>query len=227
MYISCSHWPAPQGARLPPVIWTRGAATGSPVTTPRHPPYDNHFRHTGSASVSGKRHARSHFHVWRDLRHLLLHSHPPPVEAAERARLSHPSRKKGGRGRHRRWSDRRDHPHQRDAESRRRLHNAFARGSHHHQVGRLATADRARQDRAHHQARDSARSRGVSILDIRVLGDPALRKETVVVERVTDEVRALITDMFDTMYAAEGIGLAAPQVGRSERVTVMRSEEHT
>jgi len=64
----------------------------------------------------------------------------------------------------------------------------------------------------------------VSILDIRVLGDPALRKETVVVERVTDDVRALINDMFDTMYAAEGIGLAAPQVGRTERITVMDVE---
>jgi len=64
----------------------------------------------------------------------------------------------------------------------------------------------------------------VSILDIRVLGDPALRKETAVVESVTDEVRALINDMFDTMYAAEGIGLAAPQVGRNERVTVIDVE---
>ena len=59
----------------------------------------------------------------------------------------------------------------------------------------------------------------MSILDIRVLGDPALRKETAVVESVTNEVRSLINDMFDTMYAAEGIGLAAPQVGRTERVT--------
>jgi peptide deformylase len=64
----------------------------------------------------------------------------------------------------------------------------------------------------------------VSILDIRVLGDPALRKETAVVEKVTDDVRKLINDMFDTMYAAEGIGLAAPQVGRTERVTVMDVE---
>jgi peptide deformylase len=64
----------------------------------------------------------------------------------------------------------------------------------------------------------------VSILDIRVLGDPVLRKETVIVETVTDDVRALIRDMFDTMYAAEGIGLAAPQVGRTERVTVMDVE---
>jgi peptide deformylase len=61
----------------------------------------------------------------------------------------------------------------------------------------------------------------VSILDIRVLGDPVLRKDTVIVETVTEDIRALIRDMFDTMYAAEGIGLAAPQVGRTERVTVM------
>ena len=64
----------------------------------------------------------------------------------------------------------------------------------------------------------------MSILDIRVLGDPVLRKETVKVESVTNEIRALVRDMFETMYAAEGIGLAAPQVGRTERVTVMDVE---
>jgi len=64
----------------------------------------------------------------------------------------------------------------------------------------------------------------VSILDIRVLGDPVLRKETVKVGSVTNEIRALVRDMFETMYAAEGIGLAAPQVGRTERVTVMDVE---
>jgi peptide deformylase len=64
----------------------------------------------------------------------------------------------------------------------------------------------------------------VNILDIRVLGDPVLRKATTPVEEVTDELRALISDMFDTMYAAEGIGLAAPQVGRTERITVMDVE---
>jgi peptide deformylase len=64
----------------------------------------------------------------------------------------------------------------------------------------------------------------VSILDIRVLGDPVLRKETAVVDDVTDDTRKLIADMFETMYAAEGIGLAAPQVGRTERITVMDVE---
>jgi peptide deformylase len=64
----------------------------------------------------------------------------------------------------------------------------------------------------------------VSILDIRVLGDPVLRKPTKPVTEVTDELRRLIADMFETMYAAEGIGLAAPQVGRSDRVAVVDVE---
>jgi len=61
----------------------------------------------------------------------------------------------------------------------------------------------------------------VSILDIRVLGDPVLRKPTKRVTEVTEELRGLIADMFETMYAAEGIGLAAPQVGRTERLAVV------
>jgi peptide deformylase len=64
----------------------------------------------------------------------------------------------------------------------------------------------------------------VSILDIRVLGDPVLRKPTKPVAEITDELRKLIADMFETMYAAEGIGLAAPQVGRTERITVVDVE---
>jgi peptide deformylase len=64
----------------------------------------------------------------------------------------------------------------------------------------------------------------VSILDIRVLGDPVLRKPTKPVTKVTDELRKLIADMFETMYAAEGIGLAAPQVGRTERLAVVDVE---
>jgi len=61
----------------------------------------------------------------------------------------------------------------------------------------------------------------VSILDIRVLGDPVLRKPTKHVTEITDELRQLIADMFETMYAAECIGLAAPQVGRTERLAVV------
>ncbi|HVF38646.1 MAG TPA: peptide deformylase [Gemmatimonadaceae bacterium] len=64
----------------------------------------------------------------------------------------------------------------------------------------------------------------MNILDIRVLGDPVLRRQTGPVSEITDDIRSLISDMFDTMYAAEGIGLAAPQVGRSERIAVVDVE---
>jgi peptide deformylase len=65
----------------------------------------------------------------------------------------------------------------------------------------------------------------VSLLDIRVLGDPVLRQETNIVSEVTPELRRLVDDMFETMYAAKGIGLAAPQVGRPERLSVIDVDE--
>jgi peptide deformylase len=61
----------------------------------------------------------------------------------------------------------------------------------------------------------------MSMLTIRVLGDPILRQETKPVESFTPELQRLIDDMFETMHAAKGVGLAAPQVGRTERVTVV------
>jgi peptide deformylase len=61
----------------------------------------------------------------------------------------------------------------------------------------------------------------MSIRKLRYLGDPVLREKAAPVERVTDEIHALIGDMFDTMYAEEGVGLAAPQVGVGERVIVI------
>jgi len=64
----------------------------------------------------------------------------------------------------------------------------------------------------------------VSILDIRVLGDPILRQNTVPVQEITDELRTLVADMFETMHYARGIGLAAPQVGRTERLAVIEIE---
>jgi peptide deformylase len=61
----------------------------------------------------------------------------------------------------------------------------------------------------------------LSLLEIHVLGSSILRQETTPVERMTDELRRLSDDMFETMHAAKGIGLAAPQVGRSERLAVI------
>jgi peptide deformylase len=65
----------------------------------------------------------------------------------------------------------------------------------------------------------------VSILRIHVLGSPVLRQVTKDVSPVTDEHRRLIDDMFETMYAAHGIGLAAPQIGRTERIAVVDVDE--
>jgi peptide deformylase len=65
----------------------------------------------------------------------------------------------------------------------------------------------------------------VSVLDIRVLGDPILREETKPVEHIDDELRTLARNMFDTMYVAKGIGLAAPQIGRTERIAVVDVDE--
>ena len=64
----------------------------------------------------------------------------------------------------------------------------------------------------------------MSILDIRVLGDPILRQSTVPVKEITAELRTLVADMFETMHHARGIGLAAPQVGRAERLAVIEIE---
>jgi peptide deformylase len=66
----------------------------------------------------------------------------------------------------------------------------------------------------------------VSLLPIRVFGDPILREETVLVEDFGPELQRLIDDMFETMHAARGIGLAAPQIGRRERLAVVDVDDH-
>ena len=66
----------------------------------------------------------------------------------------------------------------------------------------------------------------MSLLDIHVLGSPILRQETTPVERMTDELRRLTDDMIATMHAAKGIGLAAPQIGRPERIAVIDVEDN-
>ena len=60
---------------------------------------------------------------------------------------------------------------------------------------------------------------------LRILGDPVLREKAAPVAEVTSEIRTLIADMFDTMYAEEGVGLAAPQVGIGARVIVVDPRE--
>jgi len=61
----------------------------------------------------------------------------------------------------------------------------------------------------------------MAILRIYETPDPMLRQISTPVEKVDDELRALIADMFETMYAAPGIGLAAIQIGVARRVVTM------
>ena len=61
----------------------------------------------------------------------------------------------------------------------------------------------------------------MAIRDIIIAPDPVLRQKAAPVETVDDRVRQLMDDMLETMYAAPGIGLAAPQVGVLERVIVV------
>jgi peptide deformylase len=65
----------------------------------------------------------------------------------------------------------------------------------------------------------------MALLPIIETPDPILRQISRPIEEVTDELRALIDDMFETMYAAPGIGLAAIQVGVPKRLLVIDLQE--
>ena len=61
----------------------------------------------------------------------------------------------------------------------------------------------------------------MAILPILTAPDPRLKLKSKPVEKVDDEIRCLMDDMLETMYAAPGVGLAAPQVGVTKRVLVV------
>jgi peptide deformylase len=65
----------------------------------------------------------------------------------------------------------------------------------------------------------------MAVLPITVLGQPILRQVTKPVTEVTADLRLLAADMFETMRAAQGVGLAAPQVGREERLCVVEVDD--
>ena len=58
-------------------------------------------------------------------------------------------------------------------------------------------------------------------LPIVAYGDPVLRKVCVSIDQDFPDLKKLISDMFDTMYAASGVGLAAPQVGIPIRLFIV------
>jgi len=59
------------------------------------------------------------------------------------------------------------------------------------------------------------------ILEITKYGNPVLRKKGTRIEQITPEIEQLVADMFETMYAAAGVGLAAQQVGRALQLTII------
>lgn len=61
----------------------------------------------------------------------------------------------------------------------------------------------------------------MAIRTIRTEEDPILRKKSRIVDVIDDKIKTLIDDMIDTMYDADGVGLAAPQIGILKRIAVV------
>ena len=61
----------------------------------------------------------------------------------------------------------------------------------------------------------------MALRQIRTLGDPVLEKKCREVKEMTPRLKELVDDMLETMYQAEGVGLAAPQVGVLRRIVVI------
>jgi len=59
------------------------------------------------------------------------------------------------------------------------------------------------------------------VLEITRFGNPVLRQKGARIEKITPEIQQLVKDMFETMYEAAGVGLAAQQVGRALQLTVI------
>jgi len=59
------------------------------------------------------------------------------------------------------------------------------------------------------------------VREIVIWPDPILKKKASPVSQVDDSIRSLVNDMFETMYAADGVGLAAPQIGVLKQVLVL------
>lgn len=61
----------------------------------------------------------------------------------------------------------------------------------------------------------------MALREIRTLGDEVLRKKSKMVDKFDDKLKMLIEDMIETMYSANGVGLAAPQIGILKRIAVV------
>ncbi|MCR5797784.1 MAG: peptide deformylase [Eubacterium sp.] len=65
----------------------------------------------------------------------------------------------------------------------------------------------------------------MALRQIRIYGDEILTKKCKVVKEITPKIETLVSDMFETMRDAEGVGLAAPQVGILKRIAVIDVSE--
>lgn len=65
----------------------------------------------------------------------------------------------------------------------------------------------------------------MTVLKLQKYGSPVLREKAMPVSKVDNEVRELVENMIETMYAEGGVGLAAPQVGVSKKIIVIDIEE--
>ena len=65
----------------------------------------------------------------------------------------------------------------------------------------------------------------MAILKLHKYGSPVLREKAMQVAKVDNEIRELVENMIETMYAEGGVGLAAPQVGVSKKIIVIDTEE--
>ncbi len=80
---------------------------------------------------------------------------------------------------------------------------------------------RARRVAPRAQPATPQRERTLTVRPIRYLGDPVLRRQAKKVRRPDDSIRRLVDDMIESMVAAQGVGLAAPQIGVGLRVVVI------
>ncbi len=61
----------------------------------------------------------------------------------------------------------------------------------------------------------------MALLEIKKAGDPVLKQTCTEVTKITKKIKKLLDDMADTMYASDGVGIAAPQVGETVRAVVV------
>ena len=66
----------------------------------------------------------------------------------------------------------------------------------------------------------------MAVLEIQTHDAPVLRQKAALIQEIDADLHPFIEDMFETMYEAQGIGLAAPQVGVSKRIIVIDIEKH-